>query len=446
MKVENTLIRPQLKAFDLTLIVISLVIGMGIFRTPAEVAAKAQLPWIFFFAWATGAIVSAIGAITFAEIGSREPTAGGFYKIFSICYSPVFAFMVNWITVISNAVSTAAVAIMGAEYMAPMLFPSLAVDEGIRLVSITSLLVLYGINMLGIKVSSGMLNLLMILKLCLLALIISVPFFIDAPVVKLFPEHSAQNVNWFQAFLLCFVPVFFTYGGYQQTINFGGDVKNPRQTIPKSIMLGIGIVLIVYMSVNFAYVYGLGFEGLQNSKTLAADMVGLLLGNRAHQIVSVLMFLSVMTFVNVSLLSNPRVYYAMAEDKVMPSFFMKVNAKTQVQQFGITFFCAVILIVLFYLASFQRMLSFVMFFDSISIIAAAAAVFILRKREKLTGKMDGVFKMRGYPFLPAFFILIYCGVSVSVMMADPEIFVTGVTLFVLGFPLFHLIQFVLKKK
>lgn len=446
MSAINTHIQPRLRSIDLTFIVISLVIGMGIFRTPAEVAGKAELPWIFFFAWTTGAVVSAIGAITFAEIGSRLPTAGGFYKIFSICYSPVFAFMVNWITVISNAVSTAAVAIMGAEYMAPMLFPYLVPATGIQIVSISSLLVLYGINMLGIKVSSGTLNVLMILKLTLLAVIISIPFFVEPAAAKLPSNEIANHGSWFHAFLLCFVPVFFTYGGYQQTMNFGADVKNPRRAIPKSIVIGIGIVLMVYLCVNYAYVYVLGFEGLKSSTTLAADMIGILLGEKAHKVVSVLMFLSVMTFVNVSLLSNPRVYYAMAEDKVMPKIFMQVNSKTQVQVYGVTFFCSVILIVLFYLSSFQRMLGFVMFFDSISIIAAAAAVFILRKREKKLGVADGIFRMWGYPWLPIFYIIIYLGVTVSVMLGDPGIFITGLTLFIIGFPLYHLIQFALNRK
>src|ERR1700722_10940073 len=107
-------IKPRLNILDLTMIVAGLVIGMGIFRVPAVVAQKAGIPLIFFLAWITGGVVSFIGALTFAEIGSRYPVAGGFYKIFSHCYHPSFAFMVNWIVVISNAASTAAVAIMGA--------------------------------------------------------------------------------------------------------------------------------------------------------------------------------------------------------------------------------------------------------------------------------------------------------------------------------------------
>ena len=115
--------KKRIRPFDLTIIVISLVIGMGIFRTPSEVAEKAGSIEIFFLAWLAGSLISFVGALTFAEIGSRKPMTGGFYKIFSVCYSPAFAFMVNWITVISNAASTAAVAIMGSTYLASVFFP-----------------------------------------------------------------------------------------------------------------------------------------------------------------------------------------------------------------------------------------------------------------------------------------------------------------------------------
>src|SRR5688572_8601611 len=380
---DNTLIKPQLRSFDLTIVMVSLVIGMGIFRTPVEVAGKAGLPEIFFLAWFTGALVSLAGALTFAEIGSRHPVAGGYYRIFSVCYSPVFAFMVNWITVISNAVSTAAVAIMGAEYMAPLLFPNLAPDIGIKIISITSLIALYGINMLGIKISSRLLNILIVLKIALLLMLISAQFFVEgAPAVAVAPPVENSTTKWWHSFLLCFVPVFFTYGGYQQTMNFGNDVKDARRTMPRSITIGIMVVMILYLSVNYSYFKVLGFEGLQQSTTLAADITGLMFGNMAHKLVSVMMFLSVMAYVNVSLISNPRIYYAMAEDKVMPHIFQRVNKKTQVQEWGVTVFSIIILFTLFFLSSFQRILEYVMFFDSISIITAAAAIFILRKRAK----------------------------------------------------------------
>jgi APA family basic amino acid/polyamine antiporter len=419
------------------MIVVSLVIGMGIFRTPVEVAQKAGVPQIFFIAWIMGAIISLFGALTFAEIGSRYPVAGGFYRIFSHCYHPGFAFMVNWMTVISNAASTASVAIIGAEYVQPLLLPNMNPDTAIKIITLSSMVILFGINMAGIKMSARMLNVLMIIKISLIVMLIAAVF--------VAPSHSAQtNVNehtlnskqWLNAFWLCFVPVFFTYGGYQQTMNFGGDIPNASRTMPRAIFYGITIILTLYLLVNFSYFQVLGFEGLKNSNTLAADVARVLLGDAAFKVVAVIMFLSVMAYVNASIMSNPRVYYAMTEDKVLPAIFKKVNSRTQVQEFGVTIFVAFIVLTLFFSSSFIQVLGYVMFFDSISLITASAAIFVLRHRAKKSGEPEGIYKMKGYPWMPAFFILVYTLVNISVLISNPQASLIGFVLFLSGFPLY----------
>ena len=446
-------IQPKLRTFDITMIVIGLVIGMGIFRTPPEVAESAKMPLIFFSVWIAGGIVSMIGALTFAEIGSTLPSAGGFYKIFSVCYHPCFAFMVNWITVISNAASTAGVAIMGAEYLSPLVFPYMNHESAVQILTITSVLFLYGINLVGIKTSSTFLNILMIIKLSLLALLISSIFILPGN-TNANPEIT-QNFSGWKAFLLCFIPVFFTYGGYQQTINFGSDVSNPSKSMPRAIIIGMIIVLFFYLLVNYAYYHVLGMEGLSQSKTLAADISGLLLGENAFIVISILMYFSVMSYANVSIMSNPRIYYAMAEDKVMPKVFMKVNPNTQVQFYALTFFCLMIILTLFFLTSFQKILEFVMFFDSISLIAAACCIFIVRKKRKDTHSVlrqaqspqeeNKIYRMKGYPYLPILFVVIYFGVILSVFITNPWSALWGFVLFIAGLPLYYLIQYLIKE-
>jgi APA family basic amino acid/polyamine antiporter len=435
-------IKPKLGVFDLSIIVISLVIGMGIFRTPSEVASKAGTPEIFFLAWIVGAIISLFGALTFAEIGSRIPTAGGFYKLFSICYNPVFAFMVNWITVISNAASTAAVAIMGSAYIAPLLLPGTEESLSTLIVTIGTVFILLIINLLGIKISAMVLNGLMIIKIGLILVLISCMFVV-------FGEESTTTISKpllvesdpLKAFIMCFIPVFFTYGGYQHTINFGSDIANPSRTLPKSIFIGIAIILVLYLTVNFSYFSVLGFDKLASTKTLASDMISVLFGKTASVFLSVVMFFAVMAYVNVSILSNPRVYFAMAEDKVLPKIFMRVNPKTQVQQIGVIVFCAFIFLTLFYTQSFEKILQYVMFFDSISLIAAAGAIFILRRRSKQHKSEEGqIFKLKFYPWIPGLYILVYTLVNISVFVSNQEAFGWGAVLFISGFPLFYLIR------
>jgi basic amino acid/polyamine antiporter, APA family len=411
-------IQPKLNRFDLTMIVISLVIGMGIFATPSEVAIKAGSTWIFFGAWIFGGLVSLCGALTFAEIGARFPATGGFYKVFSYCYHPAIAFMINWVLVISNAASVAAVALIGSDYIRPFLLPSnLQNDLGTKIITITSVGVLYIINFLGIKMSARTQSVLIIFKMSMIILICTTVFKSNAV-----PEHIAAvpyQGSIITAFGLSLVAVFFTYGGYQQTINFGGDIINAKTNIPKAVTFGIFTVIILYLSINYAYFHILGIGGLQQTPALAAKMVGVIFGATGYKITSIMIFLSVLAYVNVNVLANPRVYYAMAEDGILPPIFKKVNPKTQVQEFGMSFFIAAIIVILFFVASFSKMLKYVMFFDTIGLSMAAVAIFLLRKKTKhLDG--TGIYTIKWFPLVPLIFILSYWFVTINIFITFKE--------------------------
>jgi APA family basic amino acid/polyamine antiporter len=413
-------ITPKLNRFDLSMIVISLVVGMGIFAAPGEVAISSSNPLLYFGAWFFGGAVSLCGALTFAEIGARYPTTGGFYKVFSYCFHPAFAFMINWILVISNAASVAAVALIGAEYINPIIMPaSLQNGTGIRIMTITPVLVLYVINFLGIKMSARTQNVLTIFKIAMIVVLCGAVFKSQLtmstyntikPVID-----SHFNLSTFGVSLIA---VFFTYGGYQQTINFGGDIINAKTNIPKAIFAGMVTVISLYLLINFAYYSVLGIGGLQHKTALAATLAGAIFGTVGYKIISLLMFVSVLAFINVNIMANPRVYYAMAEDGILPGRFKKVNQQTQVQEFGLSFFVAVVLIILFFVGSFQKILSYVMFFDTIGLSTAAVTIFILRKKTRHLNQTD-IYTMKWYPVLPIIFIASYWFVTVNIFIENP---------------------------
>ncbi len=411
-------IKPRLSRFDLTMIVISLVIGMGIFKTPGDVAMKAGNVYLFFGAWIFGGIVSLCGALTFAEIGARYPNAGGFYKTLSFCYHPALAFMVEWVLALANIASIAAVALIGSEYINPILMPpSLQNDTGVKIITVSSVLILYVVNYLGIKMSAGIQNLLTIFKVTMIILLCTAVFKHDIPpaVTTVIPQHK----NIITAFGLCLIPVFFTYTGYALTINFGADILNAKRNIPRAIFWGIGTIIVLYMAINFAYYKVLGFGGLQQNDVLAAKMAGIVFGEMGYKITSLLMFLSVLAYVNVYILSNPRVFYAMAEDGVLPKIFERVNPKTQVQEFCMTVYVAAILLLLFFAGSFSALLSYTMFFNTIGLTLGAIAIFILRKKTKeLDG--TGIFTIRWYPLVPLVFIASYIFVTISIFADNPQ--------------------------
>lgn len=436
--------KKQLSLFDLSMIVVSLVIGMGIFRTPVNVANKAQIPELFFMAWAVGGFVALCGALTYAEIGSRYPVTGGYYKIFSVCYHPSIAFAINCVIVVSNAASVAGVALIGAEYLSKVIFPdSMQGTEYRILIAGASIAVFYLINLLGLKTSSKTQNVLTIIKIAMVLTLICAIFFAnDTPqtiaVFKPFSEGEAGWSDYGKALGLCLIAVSFSFGGYQQTINFGGEVQEAKRVIPRAIIIGLGIIITLYMAINYAYVKVIGFESLKSAESIAAILAGKIFGPAGFTVLSLLIFLSVLGYVNVNLLSNPRAMYAMGEEKALPSFFTKKTKKNDVMIVSLTVFTLIAVITLFYAQTFDKILNYTIFLDSIGMAFSAAAIFFLRKS---TAHLDPktIYTMRFYPIMPIIFIAAYLFVTVSIYMDDAAAASNGLLIF-FGFVIIYFIS------
>ncbi len=438
--------KQKLSRFDFTMIVVGLVIGMGIFKTAAT-SAKASLdPSMFFIAWVLGGFIALCGALTYAEIGSRYPVVGGYFRIFAYAYHPSIAFSINCIILISNAASLSAVALIGSEYINNIFFGASATGNTQIYISIFAIILFYGVNLLGLKVSARTQNVLMIIKILMLLVLISAIFipaahYVGKPFVA---PASVQFMDWIKALGVALIAVSFTYGGYQQTINFGNEVKTPAKNIPKGIFAGIAIIIGLYLLVNFSYYKTLGFEGLQNSTEIATLVTTKIFGPAGGKVFSVLLFLSVLAYVNVLLLSNPRVMFAMSEDGVLPGIFQKKSKKKEVFIISLTTFTALCIIILFYAKTFDRLLSFTIFLDCFGMATSAGAIFMLRKKTKhLDG--TGIYKMKFYPLIPIIFILAYTFVGISIAIDNPETALTGLAV-LSGFMVIYFFTHGLKKK
>ena len=426
------------------MIVISLVIGVGIFRTPAIVARQAGSPEIFFSAWIVGGLVSLLGAFVFAEIGSRHHFPGGFYKLISEAFHPLYAFMINWALVLTYGAGMAGVALLGCEYLNPLLPEVLHGPAGIRGSAVATLFCFYVINMLGIRAGSRTQNLLSSTKIVMMLVLCLGIFYPAASAEVPSPAEVPAATSWFTAFGASLIAVFFSYGGYQSTLNFGGDIKDPVRNTPKGIFIGMFTVLGLYLTLNFTYYRALGFEGLRNSNLIAADLARVVFGPWGEVFFSLAIFLSVLGFVNAMMLSIPRVYYAMAEDNILPAIFKRVNARTQTQEFTLTFVAMTSIGSLWFLDTFEAIVNYVMSIDSLAIASAAATVFVFRRRAapKRTGTPDvhRGFKLWGYPWLPAFFVLFLLVVAANVIITDPSSALIGWLLFLGGAPLYWVLR------
>ncbi len=439
--------KPKLRLFDLTMITVGLVIGMGIFRTSSDAANAAINPAVFFIAWFAGGLVALCGALTYAEIGSRFPVTGGYYKVFAECYHPSIAFAINCIILISNAASMSGVALIGSEYISQVIFKTTPDNTTRAFVAMVPIILFYFVNLLGLRMSSMAQNILMIIKIGMLLLLISSIFFITGNGSSASPEAIREftSMDYIKSFGIALIAVSFTYGGYQQTINFGEEVHEPRKTIPKGIFIGIIIIISLYLAVSYAYYNAIGFEQLKTSRGIASIVVEKMFGPAGKSIASVLLFIAVLAYVNVLLLSNPRVMYAMSKDGILPKAFQKREEKKDVLTISLTVFAAMGIIVLFFAKEFDQILGFTIFLDSIGMATSAATIFILRKRTRhLDG--TGIYKMKLYPMLPIIFIAAYIFVGTSIAFNTPDLALIGTAVFALFLLIYFFVTRINKPK
>lgn len=419
----------QLGLFDLTMIVIGLVIGMGIFRTATDSAQASLSPGIYFAAWIVGGFVALCGALTYAEIGSRLPVTGGYYKVFAECYHPSVAFAINCIILISNAASLSGVALIGSEYISQLIFKTAAGDFTKSLIAMSAIVIFYGVNLAGLRLSSKTQNILMVIKISMVLVLICSLFF---PGHTVFAESSAAPEADFmdivKSFGVALIAVSFTYGGYQQSINFGDEVKEPRKTIPQGIFIGILVIISLYLLVQLAYVHAIGFEKLKTTSGIAAVVAESMFGQTGRTVFTLLLFLAVLAYVNVLLLSNPRVMYAMSMDGILPKAFAKKDEKKDVLTVSLTVFAAICIIILFFMNTFNKILGFTIFLDSIGMASSAGAIFILRKKTRHLNN-TGIYTMKWYPLMPLIFISAYVFVGFSILFSTPALAFTALAVF-----------------
>ena len=442
--------KKQLSLFDLSMIVVSLVIGMGIFRTPVNVAAKAQIPELFFLAWIIGGLVAYCGALIYAEIGSRFPVTGGYYKIFSTCYHPSVAFAINGIVVLTSAASMAGVTLIGSEYLSSVIFPPEMQTDFYRLVvAAVTILIFYSINLMGLKASSKVQNILTVIKITLVLTLICAIFFGGqtqsiTPVFKTVSGNKPVWSDYGKALGICLIAVTFSFAGYTQTINLGGEVKDAKKIIPKGIKLGLFIIISLYLLINYAYVKVIGFEQLKTAHSIASILAGRIFGPAGFTILSAVIFLSVLGYVNVNLLSNPRAMFAMGEEKALPAVFAQKSKKTEVMVVSLTTFTALVMTTLFFAQTFDKIVNYSIILECIGTASSAATLFILRRTTAHLDK-SSIYRMKWYPVLPVLFISFYLFVGISIYQDDPSAASNGLYIFI-GFIAIYFISKIFNKK
>ena len=218
-------------------------------------------------------------------------------------------------------------------------------------------------------------------------------------------------------------------------IGSASAVRLVRRLIDGIVLFAGLLFTLNYLGINLAATLtGLGVGGIAGSKLVAAALSRATFGPAGEAVVSIAVFLSAAGFVNATVIQMPRSFYAMAQDGVLPRAFLRVNPQTQVQEVGLLFFGATMLVPAFLLGSFEKLLNYVIFTDMLTLAVVASTLFVLRRRRVA----EGGFQMPGYPLLPGFFVLCLLGVAARVFAIEPKLALAGIMILATGWPLFRL--------
>jgi len=412
--IENGLER-KLGLFPVTNIVIANMIGAGIFTTTGLLMEDLRNPLLMILLWIVGGIIALCGALCYGELGAAIPRAGGEYIFLSKLFHPLFGFLSGWVSFfVGFSAPIAASAIGFTEYFTRA-FPKLlslgifeAATEAVVLKKFYAILIIFAftlIHLRGIEFGTRVQNFLTLLKVGLIAGLVVIGFSLGKGSLGHFSQGSDFSFNFggWKTIGLSLMWIMFAYSGWNASAYIGSEIKNPLKNLPRSLILGTGVVIFLYFCLNLFYVYAISPEDMSGVISIGGLAVGNLFGKSFESFLSVLISFALFSSLSAFIILGPRVYYAMAKDRYFFKFASEVHSKYRVPSKSILLQC-IISSVIVLSGSFEQILTYMGFSLGIFPILAVIGVFKLRHLKKST------YKLPGFPIVPLVYIL--AGVSI----------------------------------
>ena len=401
---------PTLRVVDAIALIVGTVVGAGIFRTPSLVAANASSEEVALLAWIAGGAISLIGALCYAELTTTYPNVGGDYHYLSRAFGPHLAFLFGWarITVIQTG-SIALLAFVIGDYGArllPLGPAGPAIYAGLTILAVTT------INIVGTRQSKRAQNLLTGAELAGLVAIIAAGFL--APAVRSFDVAPAGTMGASQIGLVM-VFVLLTYGGWNEAAYISAEVRGARRNMAGVLVVSIAIIAALYVLVNWAYLRGLGLEGMARSNTVGADLLQRTTGDAAAQLVSVLILVCTLTSMNAAVFTGARAAYALGRDHRPFAFLGRWHrrARTPVNALLVQAVIALVLVTAAGLRrqGFETLVEYTAPVFWLFFLLTGVSLFLLRWREPRVARP---FRVPWYPLTP----LLFCVTSAYLLYAS----------------------------
>jgi len=407
---------PKLGLFHATMIVMGGVVGSGIFMNPYVVAQHLHSPALILGAWVTGGVAALLGAFIYAELAARLPKAGGQYAYLREAMHPAVGFFYGWLAlIVINAGGCAAAAVTFARYARELLpFP---LPE--RAIAGTAIVVLAAVNCAGIRAGSAVQSGLMLLRVGAIAILVicgmvwlmRMPAAAAALSSPMFDRKPSLDLV--SAFGSAMIPVFFAYGGFQ-TANFvAAEVREPRKNLPRALLIGMISVIVLYLAVNLICLQVLGTAELAATPAPASAVMQRVAGDIGGKVLAAGVALSTLGFLSQSVLTYPRVLYAMAADNLFPSQVARVHPRTQAPVIAIVLNSALTLAVLL-VGRYEEILNYVESVDLVFFGLTALTLFVFRRRDPHAS--DQTFRVPGHPWTTLAFIAICFSIALHILL------------------------------
>lgn len=414
------------------MIVMGGIVGAGIFINPYVVAQQVHTSLLILGVWIVGGIVAMLGAFVYAELAARRPAVGGQYAYLREAFHPLIGFLYGWVLLlVIQTGGMAAVTVTFARYLLEL--TGWSISE--RLIVVATIAVLTIINCLGVKLGSRMQSVLMLLKIGAIAgLIIAGLVLVRSPHPILHPVlDRPPSVDLLTAIGAAMVPVLFAFGGWQTTNFIAEEIKDPRRNLSRALVLGVAGVIGLYVGVNFVCVRTLGPQGLADTRVPATAVMRVAMGDPGARLIALGIAVSTLGFLSQSVLTAPRVYFAMARDGLFIRGVAKVTRRTHVPALAIVV-QSVWTIVVALSGRYEQILNYVVSMDFLFFGLTGASLFVFRARQR-SSHAPG-YRAPGHPFTTAAFVLISWLVVVNTIYKYPKNSLLGMSILLLGIPVY----------
>ncbi len=400
----------KLTLFPVTNIVIANMIGAGIFTTSGLLMQDLHNPLLMLALWLVGGLIALSGALSYGELGAAFPQAGGEYAFLSQLFHPLFGFLAGWVSLIAGFSAPIAASAIGFSEYIYRAFPQLSEISGTavwlndlwikRILAMAIIVFFTGIHLRGIQFGARIQNGLTLLKILLIIGIILVGLsFGQGDWAHFSPNKSFSfDFGGWKTIGLSLMWIMFAYSGWNAATYIGSEIKDPKKNLPLSLLIGTGMVMILYFFLNLFYIYAVNPESMQGVISIGGLAVNLAFGRTLDSFISLLIAFALFSSLSAFIILGPRVYYAMARDKLFFSGLSQINPKFRVPSNAIIL-QGVIAVFMVVSGTFDQILTYMGFSLGIFPILSVIGVFKLR----LTNKT--VLKMPGYPWVPLFYLL-----------------------------------------